>query len=540
MKQTSLFIAAAMLATALVGNCSFTNAEEFSDMIKRVPESANALVMVNATSIFDSPIAKQEGWAANREKRFGAGLTSLPPRASKLLLAANIDIDSMRPTWEIAIAEMETQTLMSTLAQRFKGSAGTVGNVPSVRLPDDSFVLQFSDGTLGTISPGNRQQVTRWIDDVNPSPSPYLQQGVHYADASAQIIMLLDLKDAFAAHELDLEKFESVQKSTVDKAALNQLVASVQGVMLGITFRDKTYARLKVDFGQDAALIADMAKPLILDIIGAYGVMIDELPDWNVEVKGKQVFLSGLLTESGLSRLASLTRLPTTALHVDASLLSDSPASSDQPASTTAPGQAQKPTVLESTQAYYQSVTHLLENLRAKKSDMKTMGQLAQWFENYGRHVDQLPTLGVDKEMLEYGAYISSQLHGASMGLKGTTIQKRVDEVAATNQTRIYGGALGNISQENWQQSSYGYYGGNVGGNYGRRMETNAAYGIARSGGYAGAVNSELRQQQRALTTVQTQATASAATGVQQIVQNIQTATTQVRQSMTDKYQVQF
>lgn len=513
MKQTSLFIAAAMLATALVGNCSFTNAEEFSDMIKRVPESANALVMVNATSIFDSPIAKQEGWAANREKRFGAGLTSLPPRASKLLLAANIDIDSMRPTWEVAIAEMETQTLMSTLAQRFKGSAGTVGNVPSVRLPDDSFVLQFSDGTLGTISPGNRQQVTRWIDDVNPSPSPYLQQGVHYADASAQIIMLLDLKDAFAAHELDLEKFESVQKSTVDKAALNQLVASVQGVMLGITFRDKTYARLKVDFGQDAALIADMAKPLILDIIGAYGVMIDELPDWNVEVKGKQVFLGGLLTESGLSRLASLTRLPTTALHVDASLLSDSPASSDQPASTTAPGQAQKPTVLESTQAYYQSVTHLLDNLRAKKSDMKTMGQLAQWFENYGRHVDQLPTLGVDKEMLEYGAYISSQLHGASMGLKGTTIQKRVDEVAATNQTRIYGGALGNISQENWQQSSYGYYGGNVGGNYGRRMETNAAYGIARSGGYAGAVNSELRQQQRALTTVQTQATASAATG---------------------------
>jgi hypothetical protein len=540
MKQTSLFIAAAMLATVHVGNCSFTNAEEFADMIKRVPESANALVMVNATSIFDSPIAKQEGWAANRETRFATGLTSLPPRASKLLLAANIDIDSMHPTWEVAVAEMETRTLMSTLAQRFKGSAGTVGNVPSVRLPDDSFVLQFSDGTLGTISPGNRQQVTRWIDEVNPNPSPYLQQGVHYADASAQIIMLLDLKDAFAAHELDLEKFESVQKSTVDKAALNQLVASIQGVMLGITFRDKTYARLKVDFGQDAALIADMAKPLILDIIGAYGVMIDELPDWTVEVKGKQVFLSGLLTENGLSRLASLTRLPTTALHVDASLLSDSPASSDQPTTATAPGQEPKPTVLESTQAYYQSVTHLLENLRAKKSDMKTMGQLAQWFENYGRHVDQLPTLGVDKEMLEYGAYISSQLHGASMGLKGTTIQKRVDEVAATNQTRIYGGALGNISQENWQQSSYGYYGGNVGGNYGRRMETNAAYGIARSGGYAGAVNSELRQQQRALTTVQTQAKASAASGVQQIVQNIQTATTQVRQSMTDKYQVQF
>ncbi|MCA9144943.1 MAG: hypothetical protein H6821_15660 [Planctomycetaceae bacterium] len=534
MKQTSLVIVGAMLAICLGSDYSSAKAEEFADMIKRVPESANALVMINATAIFDSAIAKQQGWAANREKRFGAGLTSLPPKASKLLLASNIDVDSMHPTWEVAIAEMETRALMSTLAERFQGSAGTVSNVPSVRLPDDSFVLQFSDGTLGTISPGNRQQVTRWVNEVNPSPSPYLQEGVRYADSSAQIIMLLDLKDAFAAHELDLEKLESVQKSKVDKDQLNQLVASVQGVMLGITFRDKTYARLKIDFGQDAALISDMAKPLILDIVGSYGVMIDELPEWTAEVKGKQVFLSGLLTDHGLSRLATLTRLPTTALHVEASQ------PSDQTATTVAPDQAAKPSVLESTQAYYQSVTHLLENLRAKKSDWKTMGQLAQWFENYGRHVDQLPTLGVDKEMLEYGAYISSQLHSASMGLKGTTIQKRVDEVAATNQTRIYGGALGNISQENWQQSSYGYYGGSAGGNYGRRMETNAAYGIARNLGAAGAMHSELRQQQQAQTAVRTQAKASAATGVQQIVQNIQTATTQVRQSMTDKYQVQF
>ena len=46
-------------------------------------------------------------------------------------------------------------------------------------------------------------------------------------------------------------------------------------------------------------------------------------------------------------------------------------------------------------------VAEQVKNLPTKKSDMKTMGQLAQWFENYGRHVDQLPTLGVDKETLE-------------------------------------------------------------------------------------------------------------------------------------------
>ncbi len=168
------------------------------------------------------------------------------------------------------------------------------------------------------------------------------------------------------------------------------------------------------------------------------------------------------------------------------------------------------------------------------------MGQLGQWFENYGRHVDQLPTLNVDKEMLQYGSYISSQLHGASMMLKGTTINRRIAEMNAAGATSPYGGAIGNVSQNNWQQGSYGWGGGSFGGNYGRIMETNAVYGLAARGGVQGAINSELRQQQRAVTQVHAQAKASAATSVQQIVQNIQNASTQIRQAMTDKYQVQF
>lgn len=525
MKLTALLIVAGVFAICLAGTCSFTYGKEFADLVKHVPDTANALVLVDAQSLFNSPVAKRGNWQASRESRFSAGLTSLPPKAGKMILGANIDVDLMAPTWEVAVVEMETETLMSTLAERSKGVLDTLSNRRAIRLPDDSFVLEFSDGTLGAMAPGNRQQVSQWINHVNRGPSSYLEQGIHYADANAQVIMLLDLQDAFAAHELDLEKLESVQKSKVDKAELNKLIASVKGVMLGITFRDKLNARLKVDFGADATFIAEMAKPLILDIIGSYGVMLDELADWKLEVKGKTVFLGGALTSSGLSRLATLTRLPTSALqHTDA------------PAATTVAAtdeHAEKPNPVETTKKYYQSVTTLVESLRELKSDMKTMGQLAQWFENYGRRVDDLPTLGVDPEMLEFGAYISSQLHGAAMGLKGVTIQKNVDQNVATNNTRIYGGALGNISQYGWQQGSYG-------GNYGRRMETNAAYGIARSGGVAGAINSDLRQQQQAQTAVRIQAKATAATGVQQISQNIQTATTQIRQSMTAKYQVQF
>ncbi|MEO8495301.1 MAG: hypothetical protein ABI614_09535 [Planctomycetota bacterium] len=539
MRQTVLNIATGMLAICVAGTCSFATSAEFEELVKHLPDAANAMVLVDADALFKSPVATSEDWQADREKRFSSGLTSLPPRASKMILSANVDVEVMETRWEAAVVEMESKTLMSSLARRFGGSLEKIYEIPAVRLPDDSFVLQFSDGTFGAISPGNRQQVSQWIGQVDQSPSAYLQKAIQYADTNAQVIMALDLQNVFAAHELDLDKLDAVRNSKVDLAELNKLIASVEGVTLGIAFRDQVHGGLKLDFGQDASLISDIAKPLVLDILGSYGVMIEEFSEWKAEVKGKQVLLGGTLTSNGLTRLASLTRMPTSALQADAIQAADKPAATDA-AATEPPTPAAQSTPLETTKKYYDSVTHLIENLRELKGDMKTMGQLAQWCENYGRHVDKLPTLGVDQEMLQYGAYISSQLHGASMGLKGITIQKRVDEVAANNSTKIYGGALGNISQNNWQQSSVGYYGTSVGGNYGRRMETNAAYGIARNLGVSGAINSGLRQQQQAGTAVRTQATASAASGMQQVVQNIVTATTQIRQSMTEKYQVQF
>jgi hypothetical protein len=536
MRNVMSFVCMAGLALAsLLGNRAQA---QYEDLVKYVPETANTLVLVDAKALFASPIAQRENWGADRAKRFTAGLTGIPPHAERIVIACEMDIEQMHPTWEVAIAKMDSDVSVSSLASQFGGVEDTLNSVPAVRMPDNSFVLDFPGGLLGAMGPGNRQSVSAWVARSNRSVSPYLQEGIRFAESGAEVIMVLDLKNAFSAKEVELgiERFKSVQNSKVDREKLSQLIASVKGLMLGITFRDMPYGKIKIDFGQDATMLSDIAKPLILDILGEYGVMIDEVAEWEPEVKANQVSLGGYLTRDGLTRLASLIQLPTGALHAHAAATQNQSA---QSASDTQ-GQSQKPTVLETTQDYYESVQHLLKNLRSRKGDMRTMGQLAQWFENYGRHVDQLPTLNVDKEMLQYGSYISSQLHGASMMLKGTTINRRIAEMNAAGATSPYGGAIGNVSQNNWQQGSYGWGGGSFGGNYGRYMETNAVYGLAARGGVQGAIRSELRQQQRAVTEVHAQAKASAATSVQQIVQNIQNATTQIRQAMTDKYQVQF
>jgi hypothetical protein len=430
----------------------------------------------------------------------------------------------MRAKWEVGLTELDAPRLMTDLANQGGGTVDTLHSVPAVHLPDDSFLIQFPGGVLGAMAPGNRQQASYWISRPNRGLSPYLREAIHEIDSHA-IIMALDLNNAFSSSDLErgIEKFETVQKSQLSKAAVAKLMASVQGVTLAINFRDKPYGRLSLDFAEDAALVSSIAKPLMLEILGSYCVMVDDAHNWTAEVKGNQMSLAGSFTKEGLMQVSSLIRLPSRALHAHANASSAS---------------GQKASPLELTQQYLASVESLLKILGRKKHDMVTLGQFAQWLETYGRKLDHLPTLGVDKEMLQYGRYVSQQLHHVSFALKGIGIQEPLAESGAASSSRIYGGALGNISQDNWQ--SGGYYGGGGGANYGRRRETNAAYGVARHLGAEGAIKSGMRQAQSAVTTVRFQSRAQAANYIQQAIANIETADIQIREAMTDKYQVQF
>jgi hypothetical protein len=521
---------ATILSTWLVGNVARAQVKE---LIQYVPETANAVVVVDATAMFSSPIAKSEKWQNYRQKHFEAGMTSIPPLATALVIAADLDVDVMRASWEVAVAKMETAKPIAEYAKQLAGSVDQFGSVPAVRLPDDSFVLELADGVLGTMAPANRQKVSYWVTRSNRTLSPYLTQAIGDLGSKAQIVMVLDLNGAFSSDDIKrgIEKFASVQNSKVNKADLAKLMASIQGVTMEIAFRDKSYARLSLDFAEDPAMVSEIAKPLVLEMIGSYGVKLDEADDWKAEVKGKRVSLTGTITDHGLMRVYSLFHLPSHALHT-------SMHSSPGKASPGSASSGQTESTLELTQKYFASVQMLLKNLKTSKRNMQSMGQLAQYFDSYGRKVAYLPTLNVDPEMLQYGKYIRTHLRNCCFALKGIGIQEAVSENSASSSAKIYGGALGNISQDNWQSGDG--YGGGAAGNYGRRVETNAAYGVARHFGVSGAVKSGMRQAQQARTTVQFQSQAQAASYVEKTQSDIETANDQIRDSMTQKYQVQF
>lgn len=536
MRLISLNRVAAVLAVCVCTTGSLVLSADFSTLIRRVPESANALVLVDAARIFASDAAKSEGWDADREERFKAGLTSIPPRADQLVIASQIDLEYMHPIWRFALVESKKPSLLATVAREFGGSLDKVVGMPAVRLPDDSFIVELSETLRGGMSPANRQQTTRWVGLANHTISPYLTEAASFADKAAHVIMAFDTTGAYSADEVAHrmgENMDVYQKilmiSPVEPAELAELLASMKGITLAITFTDRAYGAIKVDFGSDVSKLEPIAKPLLLAVLAHRGAMIEDLYDWTPEVKGTQFTLRGKLGSSGVTRVSSLVDLPTPAMVSDTS--HEEQVASDNNQNT-------PQTMAQSTEAYFKRTEEILKDLRRHKGQAKTIGTIGLWFGNYANKIERIPMLNVDKEMLDYGTYLAGQLRNCSMAIKGIGIQKRPAEIAAS---QAAGG--GSISVD-----SYGFGGWGGWGRYGnfQATGTGADYVAARmTGSGTGhsmfmAAKAGMRRENAARVQVRTQLKAQGAAQVQQILAEIQTSTAKVRRDMTEKYQVNF
>ncbi len=535
MKRLSCALFSWVLVIVLSCSSASSFAAEFKQLIRHVPESANALVLVNAEKLFASPVAMAEEWQKNRADRFKAGLTSVPPTADKMVIASQLDLEYMQPHWQFALVESQKPTLLATVAREFGGVLDKVVGFPAIRLPDDSFIVELSERLRGGMAPANRQQTARWVGLSDHDLTPYLQEAANFADHAGHVILALDLTHAISASDV-AERMGSnmdvygdlLKKSPMKPQELAELLASLKGVMLGITFQDQAYGKIKVDFGQDASALAPIAKPLLLAVLRHRGAIIEDFEDWELAVSGQQMTLGGKLSSSGVMRLSSLIELPT---HVIAS---------EQVADNQGDENAQDEpqSMVEATQAYFKSTEEILKDLRRHKGQGKSIGTYGMWFENYARKVERLPMLNVDEEMLNYGTFLSTQLRNASMAIKGIGIRSRPREMAAASAA---GG--GSIDFSSSFGGGYGGWGGyrNL-SSYGTGTTYLAARAAGSSPGSAAfaAAKDQMRQQQNARLQVRAQEKAKGAAEAQQIMGQIQAGQAQIRRNMVEKYKVEF
>ena len=146
---------------ALVMTCTLPTLAlaQFGELIKQIPRSANAVVLLNMEKAKQSPMGVREGWTKKVEKAFEAGLYPVPPQAKRFVLASQIDLEFMEPVWSAAIIDLAGNWSMEQIAKRHGGTLDTLSNLSAVALPNDSYAVQFAPQVLGAMSPATAATV---------------------------------------------------------------------------------------------------------------------------------------------------------------------------------------------------------------------------------------------------------------------------------------------------------------------------------------------------------------------------------------------
>jgi hypothetical protein len=355
----------------------------------------------------------------------------IPPGATRVLTAAWVKMPSMDSIWEISTMDMAKVPTADELAKAEGGHVDKVWDKVAAVSPIDAYFVPMDGKTLASITPADRTEVVRWVRQA-PKPggnvtSAYIQEVVGSLSEKTDIVMAIDLEAAFGLPNIRrfLVNSEIKEIPEVQQEEVAAVLSTLKGLTLEMNVDKDIRGKLTIHFDRDTERLRPSAKPLMLEVLKAAGMRLDDLKEWTFTVSAKQVRAEGKLSRNALRQLLSLVQSP-----IPAATSAPKPPPDGQP--TTDP--------VVASQRYYKSICTMLDGVKAAASAK----DMAVWIRNASRRIDQLPILNVDPALVEWGAMVGMTLKqgAAVMGVGQTQIDSRVAGVTDPD----YGGSYYDVN----------------------------------------------------------------------------------------------
>ena len=421
-------------AVFVVSHCVPARSDE---LLRRVPASANALMVIDVKALAITPLAVQQGWNRKLEAANADRPLMLPPEADRILVAAHLDSHrEMGVVWELAVMQLTEPMAMRSVARAEGGYLDKINGLDSVWTPSDAYFVALEPKLLGVMFPANRQLVSRWaqLGKANASlgVSKYLADAEKTVDAKHQIVLAMDLADTPQPHRLreSLKQSEALRGDETKLEAYAKLIEGIQGVTVQLSIGTTAKGTLTVDFRDSPQVLGNLAKPLLLETLDKFGAHLPDLDSWAFKFQKNSLVLDGTFSADGLRRLFSLLEIPSTKF----STLKDEDVEAEKSSASL---------TTKTSKAYFRSVTALIDDLRKTLSD--TRDNHAVWMERYGRKVDALPILNVDEALLAYGANVGETFREMAIAQRAAGIKSGV------RKSSVYGNY-----QYDYDQNGYG------------------------------------------------------------------------------------
>jgi hypothetical protein len=436
---------------------------QFSDLLSRVPGSANALVLIDVDAFYRSPMAVRKGWKEKFAQHSSEQPIILPPEATRFVLASHLDpLNNLHSDWEAAVIDLSEPLSLNLLARAEGGYIDTIGKTSVVWTPSHAYLIQLDKQLMGMVYPDDRQEAARWIERMKSAKhapmSPYLEEAAKRLRTEGQIVLALDLTNVLQPHRIDqfLKESKVLEGQKVNPRAVAEALSTLRGLTVTIQFESQANATVRVDFGENIRIVEPFAKELVVAAMNRVGASVDDPSKWSATVEENAIILRGMLSEAGLTRLSGFLELPTSKF----STLAKEPEQQPDPAKAK----------LEASKRYFKSLETLIETLRQESRSSNL------WYEKTARKIDGLPILNVDEDLLAWGSTLSKGLRQMAENLRGVGRQLGVAQAS------VYGNYYGGGSY------GYGYTSGTAQESLNREVGS-AQAGTVRSTGMQGILN---------------------------------------------------
>ncbi len=441
----AILLVAGLSATALGQGSSV----KYGTLLQRIPESTNLLLLADVEALFNSPYGRGQQWREKAAQASGQKL-GLTDDITRFVVAAGVELQDAEINWRVGMAQFHGgMPDIQRLAAREGGFVETISRTQVAWTPRGFYLVTFKPDIMGFVAPTTRQAISRWITStfVKPRtfPPSFADRAIYRADRDSQVVLVLNLDQAIAPPLLEtwLASQDYVKKARLDPKLLSETLATVKSAFLQVEVKESIQGTIVVESQFDLNYAKTIGKDLVLSVLDEYGAALDELPTWSGGVEGKTITLSGRMSEESLRRVLSLARLPR---------LTPPKSSESEELAPVQPAQAaavaskyDKPDVVRASQAYFRSVADLLAGLKRQKANNASSAKL--WYERYAKQIEELPLLGVDKDLLDWGAKVARTLREMAYGVNYSMQDRKY--ALSTADGGYYGGyAVSNAPQE--------------------------------------------------------------------------------------------
>jgi hypothetical protein len=389
---------------------------------QRFPANANALLTVEVAKVLQSPLARKLDWQSKLIKGHADRPVALPATATRVTFVAGLHPGGMRSIWQAALVELPSPPRLDPILRKHGGYLDQIGGKNVAWTPKDVFYVELDQKTLGVMSPGQRQYMVRWVGGKSGNELPAYLKAAQSEAQKSDAVFALDLKDFVSLttirYAYDLGALSSLEGLPDDGTKLMTALASVKGAKITMHIRDGITGEIVVDFDQDVSALGDRANNFVADVLKWADLYEPTVEAWQFKANGTKIVGEGAMEPDVLNRLLALLSPSSDLDHAsDAPPAPDASAGGPAPtpqADVAAPKQAvpdDHPAA--ASQRYYKTVSGILDGLAPKASGM----QSATWLISKARVIEQLPILGVDPALLDWGNMVAEALNRAAQEL---------------------------------------------------------------------------------------------------------------------------